>query len=418
MSVNIDSMVLLDQQRLRSLPQEVVLSIKELASLPQTLVEVLRVTKDEEQWAVNELVTVLMRDPALTEKVLRIANSPLYGAMGQIITMSQAVMTLGIRTVRSLALSSSIYDMSGKWSSTLSRVRFWKHSLQVAITSRIIAEEIRYKYPEEVFICGLLHDIGILLLEQSSQESFHLLWKKIESLSRLSYDEILAWRELHSSIGRTYLKQWNIPPLIYKAVGDHHNYNLMNSSEPETLPNRIIALADLLSHFTITPFQEPLDSDAEFYSALVASLNLSTAAVENIEKRLITQTVEEAKFLEMDIGSQEEILMEANRVIYKQYLNAATLLCNEGGDDRDEIAINAQDKVLQDANDMINHERLKIGRLLREKRYGEKNPTGQEVISLDTTKVINDLYIEMDGLLAKTSEKLQKIEELSGKAKY
>jgi HD-like signal output (HDOD) protein len=94
------------------------------------------------------LAEVLSRDPALTAKVLRIVNSPYYGAGREITTMPQAVMTLGMRAVSALALSTSIYDLSGKWQVTIDRQRFWRHSLEVAMAARMIARESGYAYPE------------------------------------------------------------------------------------------------------------------------------------------------------------------------------------------------------------------------------------------------------------------------------
>ncbi|KAA3633745.1 MAG: HDOD domain-containing protein, partial [Calditrichaeota bacterium] len=87
---------------------------KELASLPQTLTEVLNVLRDEKSSA-GDLATVISRDPALTAKMLRIVNSPFFGAGREITTLSQAVMTMGTRAVSALALSTSIYDFTGKW---------------------------------------------------------------------------------------------------------------------------------------------------------------------------------------------------------------------------------------------------------------------------------------------------------------
>ena len=82
----------------------------------------------------------MIKDPALTARLLRVVNSPFYGANREIRTVSQAVMTIGRRAVTALALSTSVYDLTDKWSSVIDRSRFWRHSLEVAIGSRMIAE--------------------------------------------------------------------------------------------------------------------------------------------------------------------------------------------------------------------------------------------------------------------------------------
>jgi HD-like signal output (HDOD) protein len=146
---------------------------KELTSLPQTLAEVLRVTREEDS-STQELAKVLMRDPAMTAKVLRIANSPYYGAGRSISTVTQAVVTLGMRTVTALTLSSSVYKLVGDWKTAIDRTRFWRHSLEVAIGSRMIYEALGKKQSEEAFVAGLLHDIGILPAGAVAYSAAHL----------------------------------------------------------------------------------------------------------------------------------------------------------------------------------------------------------------------------------------------------
>jgi HD-like signal output (HDOD) protein len=139
---------------------------RELASLPQTLAEVLRVTRDDRSSA-QDMATVIMKDPALTARVLRIVNSAYYGLGRQIGSISQSIMTIGMRQVSALALSSSVYKMTDNWSSGFDRRLFWRHSLEVAIAARMIAEHVKWKNVEEPWVAGLLHDIGLLVLERS-----------------------------------------------------------------------------------------------------------------------------------------------------------------------------------------------------------------------------------------------------------
>src|SRR3972149_2030678 len=91
---------------------------RELLSLPQTLAEVLRLARDERSTA-DDLARVLLNDPALTVRVLRIANSAYYGGGRQIGTMSQAVMTLGVRQITALTLSASVYRLTDTGTTSL-----------------------------------------------------------------------------------------------------------------------------------------------------------------------------------------------------------------------------------------------------------------------------------------------------------
>ncbi|MEA3297103.1 MAG: HDOD domain-containing protein [candidate division Zixibacteria bacterium] len=298
---------------------------KELSSLPQTLAEVLRVTRDENSSA-KELANVLLKDPAMTSKVLRVVNSAFYGAGHKITTMSQAVMTLGMRPITALALSTSIYDMTEKWQTTIDRKRFWRHSLEVALAARLIAERNDYERPEEVFVCGLLHDIGILVLENSFPDKFNRIWRQVEGGEKLGDLEESIWGTNHARVGQFLLEQWGLPSVISEAVGQHHNDMLCQSSQPEFRVSQMVALANVISRFTIAKTRPELAIEVERKTELVQVLQLQTEKLKQIEQMLFTRVTEEAKFLEIDIGSPEEILIEANAMIYGHYLAVENLL--------------------------------------------------------------------------------------------
>ncbi len=327
--------------------QQILHDHKELSSLPQTLSEVLRVVKDETTSA-QDLADVLIRDPAMTAKVLRAVNSPFYGARNEITTMSQAVMTLGTRAVAALALSTSVYDMTGRWESTVDRKRFWRHSLEVALAARSIAEQIKYPYPEEAFVCGLLHDIGILVLEKSFGEKFSRIWRQVEAGESIQDLEEGIWGTNHARVGQFLLEQWGLPSVICEAVGQHHNDLLLQSVESEFRSAQMVALGNHLSSFTIARVRPELVIEVENKEALVRALDLNPEALRQIEKTLMTSVTEEAKFLEIDIGSPDEILIEANQMIYEHYLAVEKLL-RENRSMQREIAQTQMEKAALDA---------------------------------------------------------------------
>lgn len=298
---------------------------KELSSLPQTLAEVLRVLRDENA-STRDLADVLVKDPALTAKLLRIVNSPYYGAGREITTVTQAAQTLGTRAISALALSSSIYDLSGQWQVLVDRKRFWRHSLEVAMAARMLARESGYAYPEEAFISGLLHDIGILILEKSFPDKFQRIWKQAEAGESIYDLEERIWGTNHARIGQFLLEQWGVPAVICEAVGHHHSQILTETSDPELRPAQIVSLANLISRFTIAKMRPELAEDADRKVTLASALELSAPRLIQLQEDLLSAFIEEARFLEIDIGSPEELLIEANRIIYTYYLSVETLL--------------------------------------------------------------------------------------------
>ncbi len=298
---------------------------KELTSLPQTLTEVLRILKDENSNA-NDLANVISRDPALTAKMLRIVNSPFYGAGREITTVSQAVMTLGTRAVAALTLSTSIYDMTDKWESSIDRTRFWRHSLEVAVAARSIAEAIRYPRVEEAFIAGILHDIGLLVLEKSFSDKFKSIWNQAESGEHLIELEENSWSTNHARVGQFLLDQWKIPTVITGAVGQHHNNFPPDEDDKDFLLPQIIALANKTAKFSILTVNNNSAYNIEQKEIIRKNLKLSVEQVKDLEESIIAKVVDEASFLEIEIGSTSEILLEANKMLYRQYMTVENLL--------------------------------------------------------------------------------------------
>ena len=299
---------------------------KQLLSLPQTLAEVLKVTRDEKASA-RDLAAVLQKDPALTARILRIVNSAYYGLGREIGTVSQAVVTLGTRAVTSLALSASVYKLTADWRTTTDPVRFWRHSLEVAIASRMVAEASGYSASEEAFVAGLLHDIGILVLEDSFPDKFKEIKTRLSRGEGLSEIEDELWGTNHARVGKFLLEQWHIPSKLCDAVGHHHTTFTPETNSPDHVLDQIVCLGNSLSRFPIMENVAPdLSTLATNREALQNNLRLSSEAVVKIEEQLFTRTMAEARYLEMEIGSPEELLTEANKMLFRQYMTVENLL--------------------------------------------------------------------------------------------
>lgn len=297
----------------------------ELSSLPQTLTKVLEVVRRDDSTA-QDLADVIIVDPALTVKLLRIVNSPYYGASRKINTVTQAVMTMGYRALAALALSTSVYDLTGKWATTLDRVKFWRHSLEVAVASRKIAEAIGYQPAEEAFIAGLLHDLGLLILESSFREKFSRIWTQYEAGEDIWSLEEDALGTNHARVGQFLLDQWNLPPAICRAVGMHHNEFVTGTTDTDFRLGQILALANSLSRFCITKGSEVHVRLFERREVLAGNLGLPLENMQEIQKNLMNETLEQARFLEIEVGSAEELLQESNRMLYRHYRSLETLL--------------------------------------------------------------------------------------------
>ncbi|MBU8934609.1 MAG: HDOD domain-containing protein [candidate division Zixibacteria bacterium] len=305
--------------------QKILEEHKELSSLPQTLAEVLRISRDDGA-AANDLVDVLKRDPALTTKTLRLANSPFFGAGREISSMLQAVMTLGTKAVTALALSTSVYDLTGKWKSSIDRCRFWRHSLCVAIAARNLVQTAGLKNTEEAFVAGLLHDVGLLVLESSFPDKYARVWESVEAGERIDHLETGIWGTNHARVGQFLLEQWHLPTIICEAIGSHHQDLSAHTKESPPLLSQVITLANLTAHFTVAkPHPRPITSQEQI-EILCKNLGLQQEDMRRNSELILKQTAEESEFLEIDIGSTSELLAEANSLLFEQYLMVEKML--------------------------------------------------------------------------------------------
>ncbi|RKX26756.1 MAG: hypothetical protein DRP46_10530 [Candidatus Zixiibacteriota bacterium] len=298
---------------------------KELSSLPQVIVEVINIANDPDS-SISSLAGVIKKDPALTAKLLRIVNSPYYCPAREITTIDQAVVTVGLRTVTSVALAASIYDKFKSMGRSIDRIRFWRHSLEVALTSRHIAREAGYEPAEEAFAAGLLHDIGSLVLEASFPDEFAKNCRLAESGVRLTSVEQRTWGTNHARVGQFLLTQWKLPESICEAVGNHHVVYAEGEMSPEHKLNQIVNLANHISKFRFREVPQPDKEEFGNKRILTENLGLSLDVLGDVEQNSISEVANESSYLDVEIGSIEDILRDANHLLFKQYLIAEQLL--------------------------------------------------------------------------------------------
>jgi two-component system cell cycle response regulator len=143
-----------------------------LPSLPAVAVQVLKLTQADEV-SISEIARVIQQDPALTARVLRIVNSSLFGMSRKVSSLQQAMVVLGLRTVKVMVLSFSLVDtMRSRTVGGFDFSGYWRRSLTTAVASKLIAEEVRRALVDEAFIGGLLCDLGMLAAVQCARELY------------------------------------------------------------------------------------------------------------------------------------------------------------------------------------------------------------------------------------------------------
>jgi HD-like signal output (HDOD) protein len=205
-------------------PQQVVQSIGELAVLPQVVMKVLDMTSNTRA-TTQELEDVIGQDQALTSKVLTLANSSYYGLPRRVSSLREAVMFLGFRVVRNIAMTASCYNIFiGKSDSqSLLKRRIWKHSVDTSLLTRLVCAYAPDVVPDEAFAAGLLHDIGKTVLEQYYPQAMLQVVQTAERLGIRHHEaeeQILGFN--HADVGLALAIQWNLPIALGEALGYHH----------------------------------------------------------------------------------------------------------------------------------------------------------------------------------------------------
>jgi putative nucleotidyltransferase with HDIG domain len=203
--------------------------IEELPTLSLVSQKVISLTKDPKSSAAD-LQKVIKGDTALTTKVLKIVNSAYYGFPSSITSISQAIVILGFKTVRNLAMSVSILENVFK--NVEGYEEIWKHSVVTAITSQAIAEKFKYLNAEEAFIGGIIHDIGKIILSTYFPETMQevLNYTKENATSFYDSEKNLIDTD-HALIGGWLLRRWEFPQILIDAVKYHHNVNKIKEYE-------------------------------------------------------------------------------------------------------------------------------------------------------------------------------------------
>jgi putative nucleotidyltransferase with HDIG domain len=227
-------------------PQELIANLGDLPPLPQVAAQVLRLASDPDS-TTDELQRVVATDQALAAQTLKIANSAMFGMVREVRTLTQAIMTLGFTTIKSIVIASSARNLYKRGGSGLQERLLWEHALTTALAARAYARELRSSRAEEAFLGGLLHDIGKSVMGLKFPERYGTLVRSV--YNEAMADEIDTELELfgfdHTMVGEALLASWNLARSLENAVRWHHHPEL--APEEDRVLAAFVALANQLA---------------------------------------------------------------------------------------------------------------------------------------------------------------------------
>ena len=224
---------------------DIIRKASDLPSMPDVAFEVIRIADHAESSAMK-VANTLSKDPSLSARVLRLANSAFYGMSREVSSVQESVVVLGMRTTKSLSLIAASFPwlhlaLKGKG---LKPELLWDHCISCAHFSKLIAKKVDNMDAEQAFCVALLQDIGTVALYLTAESEFIQLIEQAKT-SEVPFDELE--RNLlefdHAELGAALADSWNLPKIYSKAIKYHHRPS--DQEDPDLLTD-IIHVADIL----------------------------------------------------------------------------------------------------------------------------------------------------------------------------
>lgn len=224
--------------------------VDDLVTMPGVAVQLFEKCSDPEL-RISDLTTLIESDQVIASRILRLANSAYYGRSAAVSTLRDAVMLLGIESVRALSLGIGVYRLFGDKDTDVppgELEQIWHHSIAVALCAREISRRVGIRERERAFVAGLLHDIGQLVLLQYLPDQYMPVIRAL-AISPMPLEE--AEREAlgadHAQVGAWLLERWRLPAELVTAVRIHHCESLPDPGQPRASLAAIVQVADWLA---------------------------------------------------------------------------------------------------------------------------------------------------------------------------
>ena len=203
---------------------KILMKIGDLPSLPQVTYQLVRITEDSRANSAD-VSRIICQDQVLASKVLKIVNSAYYGLHRRVATISEAVTILGMKTLRTLVLGASVHKTLStlKGRRAVNPEKIWRHSYACAVSSKLLAHKMGVLEKEQIFIAGLLHDIGKIVFNFFLPDDYAEAVKFAAAKGCSLYQaEKEVFNLTHTDVGRLVAEKWHLPAALVDPIGLHH----------------------------------------------------------------------------------------------------------------------------------------------------------------------------------------------------
>lgn len=272
--------------------------ISHIATLPEITLKIIRIVEDPESSA-QDLNKVITNDPALGARILKVVNSAFYGLPGQIGSINRAIVLLGLNAVKNIAIAASLAKLfrGGQICPQFNAKDLWQHSVTVATTTQLLAKEIGLGLPDEAFLAGLIHDIGIMVEMQARRAKLVEAFEKHASSPTQNFREIEknVLGATHEQFGAALCKHWKFPASFGFVTGFHHR-PLELAPQNRTL-TALVHVADVLSKKQKSGFTADVEQN-EPLEQILKDMNITPQRIENVLAALPKATEEASTLIQ------------------------------------------------------------------------------------------------------------------------
>ncbi len=270
----------------------------------------------QEHVALAEIARTISYDPALTSKILSTVNSAFYAQARAISTVSQAMVVLGMNSVKTLVLGFSLIpQLKNAGGAGFNHLAFWKRSIYSAVAARALAHKVGLAQKEEMFLAGLLQDLGMLAMSQTLGAEYSAILQKVA----MDHSALLAIERKqlvidHAQIGAALAIHWKLPPVLVEPIRLHHE---PQRASPElSALVRCVALSGRAADVFICP--KPAEALENFYVLAMEWFNIPREQAETLMANIHKSSEEVSKLLEIstvDETDTENLLSRANETL-------------------------------------------------------------------------------------------------------
>ncbi len=202
---------------------ELLAKLQDIPTLPVVATAVNQLINDPNSSS-SDIANLLKKDQVLTAKILRLVNSSYYAIPGGVADVQRALAFLGFNTLAQLVLGLSVFSLFTKKDNPhFSLMDFWRHALGTAVCSEHLAKRLKVPRPEESFTCGLLHDIGKLVLHEINASRLNHI---VDAAAKKQCSFVDVERDMdvpgHAYLGEVIASKWGLPQVIRLAIRYHH----------------------------------------------------------------------------------------------------------------------------------------------------------------------------------------------------